>query len=240
MKRGNAKQIPSRFMTHNPRLEREEKKKQDKSSTPTVRSYQNSRNSSIEIDDTLKSQSRPAVRTLKHELKNLDMLQTMLYQWAYALGLAEQCFCLQSEKSYEQLYDRGQQIVELKKTVIGLSTEIEAREKTHMLDDVLSMEYSSLKAVEDDILLSSAYLQEIENAAYFSLHRLRLDENIIVSPSELLKELEKAKEALRQIENSIDPEAQEIKKLGQEVQEFLEILNEELKESQRNQSLISE
>mmetsp|Transcript_8316 Transcript_8316/g.8206 ORF Transcript_8316/g.8206 Transcript_8316/m.8206 type:complete len:82 (+) Transcript_8316:17-262(+) len=81
MKRGNpgSRQIPSRFMTHNPRLERETKKKEEQLNTSLNRS-RNSRNSSMELDESLKLQSRPAVRTIKHELKNLDFLQTILYQ----------------------------------------------------------------------------------------------------------------------------------------------------------------
>ncbi|CAG9328192.1 unnamed protein product [Blepharisma stoltei] len=241
MKRGNpgARQVPSRFMTHNPRLERETKKKEEQLNTSLNRS-RNSRNSSMELDESLKLQSRPAVRTIKHELKNLDFLQTILYQWAYALGLAQQCYDIQFLKASDQFSDRCQQLVELKKTVMSLSSDIAAREKTKLLDDVLSMEYSSLKAVEDDILMTSAYLQELENASYFTLHKMKLGENVIVSPSELINCLEKASLTLKQIQTLIDPEAQEIKNLGMEIEEFLNVVTEEQKEIERNEQLVAE
>mmetsp|Transcript_8316 Transcript_8316/g.8204 ORF Transcript_8316/g.8204 Transcript_8316/m.8204 type:complete len:157 (+) Transcript_8316:371-841(+) len=123
---------------------------------------------------------------------------------------------------------------------MSISSDIAAREKTKLLDDVLSMEYSSLKAVEDDILMTSAYLQELENASYFTLHKMKLGENVIVSPSELLNCLEKASLTLKQIQTLIDPEAQEIKNLGIEIEEFLNVVTEEQKEIERNEQLVTE
>eukprot|EP00358_Blepharisma_japonicum_P004865 CAMPEP_0202942896 /NCGR_PEP_ID=MMETSP1395-20130829/3133_1 /ASSEMBLY_ACC=CAM_ASM_000871 /TAXON_ID=5961 /ORGANISM="Blepharisma japonicum, Strain Stock R1072" /LENGTH=97 /DNA_ID=CAMNT_0049639657 /DNA_START=509 /DNA_END=799 /DNA_ORIENTATION=+ len=69
---------------------------------------------------------------------------------------------------------------------------------------------------------------------------MKLGENVIVSPSELLNCLEKASLTLKQIQTLIDPEAQEIKNLGIEIEEFLNVVTEEQKEIERNEQLVTE
>ena len=67
-------------------------------------------------------------------------------------------------EAYSQLYDRGKQTIDLKKQLASVKKENTARDKNKVLDDVLSMEYSSLKAVEDSVLASSSYLKELEES----------------------------------------------------------------------------
>lgn len=162
------------------------------------------------------------VKTLKAEMKTLDLQYSIMLQWAYANYILDFSAGIQEESAVNQIYDRGKQIIELKKTVSSLELETSARSKNKLLDDVLSMEYSSLKSLEEDILVSTTYLKELEENSYNLLNRLDLAPGVIISPQDLSGKLEKNAYTLRKLATLIEDEVEDIKTLSED---FLEIVN---------------
>jgi hypothetical protein len=156
------------------------------------------------------------LKPLKQEIKNLDLIYSLMMQWAYANYLLKETTDTQNTEAYSQIYDRGKQVIELKKQVSSLSSELAAREKNRLLDDVLSMEYSSLKSVEEDILVSASYLKELEDACNNYLNKLDLGEGVIISPQDLALSLEQTSYTLKKIACSVEGDTNEVQSLASE------------------------
>ena len=167
------------------------------------------------------------VRTLRQEIKYLELLHTLLIQWGYANYLLIIAMQNQEEEAEAQIYDRCKQLIELKKLTFALTSESNARNKNKMLDDVLSMEYSSLKNVEEDILITSSYLAELEENCYSFLNRLDLEKGVVISPQDLAEYLEKTAHILKKISSLIEDESSEILAISKEFQCLVDISKEQ-------------
>ena len=158
------------------------------------------------------------IKPLKYEIKQADFLHTLLIQWAFSNScLRESVDSIESEVE-GQINDRCKQLIELKKQTNSLKAEYNARNKNTILDDVLSMEYSSLKSIEEDILLTNNYIKELEENSHCLLNRLDLDQREIISPQILAETLEKSAFTLKKVSSLIEDESNEISILAEEMQ----------------------
>ena len=118
-------------------------------------------------------------------------------------------------------------MIELKKQVFTLNGEYTAREKNKLLDDILSMEYSSLKAVEEDILVSSNYLHELEDTSYNFINKVQLDEGVVISPQDFAENLEQTAYLLKNLSSFMEDETKEVEELASDFQMIVEVVNEQ-------------
>ena len=167
-----------------------------------------------------------AVKPLRQEIKHLDSLHTLMLQWGYANYLLNKSILDQETEASNQLFDRCKQLIDLKKQSSSLKSENDARSKNKLLDDVLSMEYSSLKSVEEDILISSSYLKELEENSCSVLNRLDLEEGEIISPQVLSELLEKTAYTLKKVSSLVEDESKEIQTLADEMQNLVNVNSE--------------
>lgn len=200
-------------------------------------------------EKTRKSQSESVdfgkIKPLKQEIKSLDLWHSMMLQWAYANFLLVRSAEDLEHNAESQVYDRGKQLIELKRQVAAVSVEVNARKKVKLLDDVLSLEYSALKSIENEVLLSAVYLKELEDNAASFLNRLDLDKGVVISPQDLAEYLENTAHTLRKISSLFEDETGEILKISEELQDFVEVSAEkarvlkEISELQREIKLIN-
>lgn len=248
----SVKEVPSRFLTSNPRLEREKKVRQD-SARPVSKSVVkltpcSTERASLESADisTLPSTRskkflpKPSMKPLKQEVRELENLSSLLLQWSYANCLAEQAYHQQSERANEEMYDRGKQILDLKSQIINLRAEVKAKEETKLLDSVLSLEYSSLKSIEEDLNTVSGYLEELETAAYNTMNRLPLGEDVVVDPSSLLESINQAAHTLNRITDLVNPDSQTIEGMLELLCDFGKTLEDEREEVAKSYILLDE
>ena len=173
------------------------------------------------------------VRPLKSELRDLELLQSQLLQWSFANALAEASSRLLTAKAEEDLFDRGQQLIELKKQANALGTDLSAKRQTRLLDEVLTLEYSSLKPVESSLVDMAEPLKELEKAVYYSLHRLRLGERVAVEPLKLLEELRESQVSLGEIVAKVKPESEEVMQLTERMKCLADLVGSEREEVAR-------
>jgi hypothetical protein len=136
-------------------------------------------------------------------------------------------------KAEEDLFDRGQQLIELKKQANALGTDLSARRQTRLLDEVLTLEYSSLKPVESSLVDMAEPLKELEKAVYYSLHRLRLGERVAVEPLKLLEELRESQVSLGEIVAKVKPESEEVMQLTERMKCLADLVGSEREEVAR-------
>jgi hypothetical protein len=180
------------------------------------------------------------MKPLKQEVRELENLSSLLLQWSYANCLAEQAYHQQSERANEEMYDRGKQILDLKSQIINLRAEVKAKEETKLLDSVLSLEYSSLKSIEEDLNTVSGYLEELETAAYNTMNRLPLGEDVVVDPSSLLESINQAAHTLNRITDLVNPDSQTIEGMLELLCDFGKTLEDEREEVAKSYILLDE
>lgn len=184
---------------------------------------------------------RPSeVRPLKSELRDLELLQSQVLQWHFANALAESSSRVLAAKAEEDLFDRGQQLIELKKQANALGTDLLARRQTRLLDEVLTLEYSSLKPVESSLLDMAEPLKELEKAVYYSLHRLRLGEKVAVEPLQLMDGLRSSKVSLAEIVTKVKPESEEVMQLTERMKCLAKLVGAEREEVARGVGQLEE
>ena len=192
----------------------------------------------------LESQERPAhnekarSKTLKQELKELELLYTLMLQWKFSAAKAEETQTKQIEKANIQFHDRGQQLVEIKKMLNAKTANRNAKNQTRVVDDLLNYEYSCLKPLEDDILLSGAYVSDLEKISYHALHRVDIKEDHYIDSNQLLESLGSSCESLQSIQNSVEEQESLIAELSTELSEFSEVLAQEKQELHKNKTLL--
>ena len=113
--------------------------------------------------------------SLAEEVRRLDGLQSNLMQWTFANCLAEQAFRRSTQRLEEEVFDRSLQVCDLLQETLQLKNEAADRPKAKLLKQVLAVEADFLCPLEEDILQTSEYMQELETAALSSLHRLPLE-----------------------------------------------------------------
>lgn len=182
-------------------------------------------------------ESKP--RTLKEETKTLDILNTLMLQYAYSVHLLNTSIEKQSTEAESELQDRCKQLIDLKKQVNSLKLDSESRTKTTLLDDVLSMEYSSLKNIEEDILISTEYIKELKNNSTEYLNRVDLDKGVIISPKDLENSLEKTALELNSLVAIVENDYESVESLANDFKQVVHIVQaqheflEKIKESKK-------
>lgn len=243
-KKKNVREVPSRFLqpsqkpTHRP---------------PPAKDPPAALNHSFESAESASLNStrpplKPATRTprasevrpLKSELRDMELLQSQLLQWSFANALAESSSRVLTAKAEDDLFDRGQQLIELKKQANALGADLLARRQTRLLDEVLTLEYSSLKPVESHLVDLADPLKELEKAVYYSLHRLKLGEKVAVEPLELLEGLRRSKTSLQEIVAKVKPESEEVMQLTERMKCLAELVGVEREEVARGAELLEE
>lgn len=188
-------------------------------------------------DQRPKLEEENKVRTLKEETKTLDILNTLMLQYAYSVNLLNASIDKQSTESESELQDRCKQLIDLKKQVNSLKLDSESRTKTTLLDDVLSMEYSSLKNIEEDILITTEYIKELKNNSNEYLNRVDLDKGVIISPKDLENSLEKTALELNSLVAIVENDYECVESLAKDFKHVLNIVQaqheflEKIKES---------
>ena len=147
-----------------------------------------------------------------------------MLQYAYSVNLLESSISQQVCESESEIHDRGKQIIDLKKQVSSLKLESSARTKNKILDDILSLEYSSLKPVEEDIITSSHYLKELQNNCLEFINRVDLERGAIISPKDLESQLEKSALDLNSLVSLVEDESKDMKDMACEFLELVEIV----------------
>lgn len=256
LKKPSVKEVTSRFLTSNPRLEREKKVRKD-TARPMSKSVMkltpcSTERASIESADistlpsTLPSTRsrkpipKASIKPLKQEVRELENMYSLLMQWSYASSLAEQTYNQQSERANEEMFERGQQISDLKSQIINLRAEVKAKEETKLLDSVLSLEYTSLKSIEEDVHTVSGYLGELETAAFNTLNRLTLGEDVVVDPSQLLDSISQASHTLNRITDLVNPDSKTIEDMLDLLCDLGKVLKDEREEVSKSYILLDE
>ena len=205
--------------------------------TPRMRSTANTPKHSSRIGSPDLSERASKVKPLQGELKELDILRTLLMQWSFANSVAETALARQSEEAKEQIADRGRQIVDLKKQQLSLMAEHSAREKTQLVDEVLNLEYGKLQSRQDTILMSAAYLEDIENLAKNSLERVIVGEGVVISPYECLSAIDNANSAMKAIYGRLEDDIKSFRDLAQQMETLDFIVKEEMQELEESKEL---
>jgi hypothetical protein len=183
------------------------------------------------------------IRTLKEEMKILDSLYTILLQSAYSVKLLDTSLSTQSLQSEGEIYDRGKQLIDLKKQVSSLKLESSSRLKTKLLDDILSQEYSLLSPCDSEILSSISMLSELQVNCSTFLNRVDLDRGVIISPKDLEDQLKSSALELNSLTHLVQDEAEDIQDLSKEFSEILQVIrsqHETLEDIQNLQKQIDE
>lgn len=167
------------------------------------------------------------VRTLKTELSELDTLFTLLMQWVYANALGSETLQTQQQRAHEQLWDRGRQLLELKKQLMGRKGEFETREKMRAIDEVLGMEFTLLCKKQDDICLGASYLQELEGACAGDLTRVRVGSDLVVSPFDCIAAVQQATAQLTRVHSLISEDIEVYSTLARQMAALQFVVNEE-------------
>lgn len=236
-KKKNVREVPSRFLQPSQKPVNRPPPAKD---PPAALNHSFESAESASLNST-RPPLKPAVRTprasevrpLKSELRDLELLQSQLLQWSFANALAEANSRLLTARAEEDLFDRGQQIIELKKQANALGTDLSARRQTRLLDEVLTLEYSSLKPVESSLVDMAEPLKELEKAVYYSLHRLRLGERVAVEPLKLLEELRESQVSLGEIVAKVKPESEEVMQLTERMKCLADLVGSEREEVAR-------
>ena len=171
-----------------------------------------------------KLEEDPKPKTLKEELKTVDLLNTLMLQYAFSVSQLNSSISLQTSEAESDLQDRFKQLIELKKQVNNLKLDSESRTKTTVLDNILSMEYSSLKPVEEDILITTEYLKELKNNSTEYLNRVDLDRGVIISPKDLESQLEKTALELNSLVAIVESDYEAADVLAKDFEEVLYII----------------
>ena len=166
----------------------------------------------------------PKPKTLKDEVRIIDSLHTLMLQYAYSVNLLDDSITQQVSESESEIHDRGKQIIDLKKKVSSLKLESSAVTKNKILDDILSLEYSSLKPVEEDIITSSHYLKELQNNCLEFINRVDLERGAIISPKDLENQLEQSALDLNSLVSLVEDESKDMKNMANEFLELVSIV----------------
>lgn len=175
-------------------------------------------------DLKLKPEEDPKPKTLKEETKTLDLLNTLMLQYAFSVSKLNSSISLQTLEAESDLQDRFKQLIEIKKQVNNLKLDSESRTKTTILDNILSMEYSSLKPIEEDILITTEYLKELKNNSTEYLNRVDLDRGVIISPKDLEIKLEKTALELNSLVAIVEHDYDAVNVLAKDFEEIVQIV----------------
>lgn len=189
---------------------------------------------------SLRTPRASEMRPMKAELRDLELLQSSLLQWSFANALHTTSCQVLSSKVEEEVFDRGQQLIELQKQVHALDSDLSARRQTRLLDEVLTSEYSSLKPIDTLLESLSEPITTLEKASYYSLHRLKLGRNVIVEPMEMLRTLRNAYQHLESIADLVRPESEEVMQLTARLKNLTELVGVEREEVKKAAQLLEE